>query len=172
MAAPGLAIRADVASAPELRRLAKKEPCRRTAQRMLALANALDGMSRAEAARAAGIERQLLRDAVVRFNTEGLAGLINRPGGRRPERLTEGEQAVLVNRILRGPDPEKGEPSRWTLPGLCRFIEERFGKTMLPQSMSRVVRRLGLSKQKARPVHPQRDAKAAETFAKRGLLLP
>jgi hypothetical protein len=26
--------------------------------------------------------------------------------------------------------------------------------------------------QKARPVHPQRDAKAAETFAKRGLLLP
>ena len=38
MAAPGLAIRADVASAPELRRLVKKEPRRRTAQRMLALA--------------------------------------------------------------------------------------------------------------------------------------
>ena len=168
MVAPGLAIRADVASAPELRRLAKKEPRRRTAQRMLALANALDGMSRAEAARAAGIERQSLRDAVVRFNTEGLAGLIDRPGGRRPERLTEGEQAMLVNRILRGPDPERGEPSSWTLPDLCRFIETRFHKRMCPQSMSRVVRRLGLSKQKARPVHPQRDAKAAEAFAKGG----
>ena len=57
MAARGLAIRADLASAPELRRLAKKEPRRRTAQRMLALANALEGMSRADAARAAGIER-------------------------------------------------------------------------------------------------------------------
>src|SRR5829696_4161497 len=121
MAAPGLAIRADVASAPELRRRAKKEPRRRTAQRMLALANALDGMSRAEAARAAGIERQALRDAVLRFNAEGLAGWVDRPYGRRPERLTEGEQAVLVNRILRGPDPERGEPSSWTLrAGPCR----------------------------------------------------
>jgi transposase len=54
------------------------------------------------------------------------------------------------------------------LPDLCRFIEERFAKAMCPQSMSRVVRRLGLSKQKARPVHPKRDAKAAEAFAKRG----
>ena len=44
----GLAIREDVATAAELRRLAKKEPRRRTAQRMLAIANALEGMSRAE----------------------------------------------------------------------------------------------------------------------------
>ena len=75
---------------------------------------------------------------------------------------------MLVNRILRGPDPEKGEPSSWTLLDLCRFIEERFGKSMCPQSMSRVVRRLGLSRQKARPVHPRRDARAAEAFAKGG----
>src|SRR4051812_37950535 len=169
MAAQGLVIRTDVATATELRRLAKKEPLRRTAQRMLALANALEGMSRAEAARAAGIERQSLRDAVVRFNAEGLAGLIDRPAGSRPERLSEVEQAVLVNYILRGPDPDKGEPCAWTLPDLCR---SRFSKMMCPQSMSRVVRRLGLSKQKARPVHPKRDAKAAEAFAKRGSSMP
>ena len=75
---------------------------------------------------------------------------------------------MLVHHILRGPDPDRGEPASWTLPDLCRFIEARFGKTMLPQSMSRLVRRLGLSKQKTRPVHPQRDAKAAQAFAKRG----
>jgi transposase len=162
-----LEIRAGIATPAELRRLAKKELPRRTAQRMLALANAMDGMSRAEAARAAGIERQSLCDAVKRFNAEGLAGLRDRPYGRRPERLTQAEQAVLVNRILRGPDPERGEASSWTLPDLCRFIEERFSKTMCPQSMSHVVRRLGLLKQKTRPVHPKRDAKAAEAFAKR-----
>src|SRR3954465_391482 len=172
MAARGLVIRADVATATELRRLAKKEPRRRTAQRMLAIANALDGMSRAEAARAAGIERQALRDAVVRFNGEGLAGVIDRPYGRRPERLSEAEQAVLVNHILRGPDPDNGEPCAWTLPDLCRFVEARFDKRMGPQSMSRVVRRLGLTQQKARPVHPKRDAKAAEAFAKRGSSMP
>ena len=166
--ARGLAIRDDVATAVELRRLARKEPRRRTAQRLLALANAMEGMSRAEAARCAGIERQSLRDAVLRFNAEGLAGLIDRPVGRRPERLTEGEQAVLIDRVLRGPDPERGEPSSWTLSDLCRFIEERFDKTMRPQSMSRVVRRLGLTKQKTRPVHPMRDGRAAEAFAKGG----
>ena len=161
-------IRSDVATATELRQQAKREPRRRTALRLLAVANALDGMSRAQAARAAGIERQALCDAVKRFNAEGLAGLIDRPPGRRPERLSEGEQAVLVHHILRGPDPDRGEPASWTLPDLCRFIEARFGKTMLPQSMSRLVRLLGLSKQKTRPVHPQRDAKAAQAFAKRG----
>ena len=74
MAARGLAIRADVATLGELRRLAKKEPRRRTALRMLAIANALEGMSRAEAARAAGIERQALRDAVVRGRRRGAGG--------------------------------------------------------------------------------------------------
>ena len=99
-----LEIRAGIATPAELRRLAKKELPRRTAQRMLALANAMDGMSRAEAARAAGIERQSLCEAVKRVNAEGLAGLRDRPHGRRPERLTEIEQAILVNHILRGPD--------------------------------------------------------------------
>ncbi len=159
-------------SAGELRRLASATKKANQSRRLLSIAAVLEGMSRADAARAAGIERQSLRDAVLRFNAEGLSGLVDRPYGRRPERLSEGEQAVLVNRILRGPDPEKGEPSSWTLPDLCRFIEKRFGKSMCPQSMSRVVRRLGLSKQKARPVHPQRDAKAAETFAKGGLPRP
>jgi transposase len=106
----GLAIRTDVATASELRQHARKARGR-TVQRLLAIANALEGMSRAEAARAAGIERQSLRDAVVRFNAEGLAGLVDRPRKGRPERLTEGEQAALVGRILRGPDPDRGEPS-------------------------------------------------------------
>ena len=167
-----LEIKTGIATPADLRRLAKRERGRRTAQRMLAIANAMEGMSRTEAARAAGIERQSLCDAIKRFNAEGLAGLLDRPYGRRPERLSEAEQAVLVNHILRGPDPEKSEPSSWTLPDLCRFIEARFSKSMCPQSMSRVVRRLGLSKQKARPVHPKRDAKAADAFAKRGCAMP
>ncbi|PIK73544.1 IS630 family transposase, partial [Methylobacterium frigidaeris] len=71
-------IRTDIATAADLRGQAKRELRRRTALRLLAVANALDGMSRAEAARAAGIERQALCDAVKRFNAEGLAGLVDR----------------------------------------------------------------------------------------------
>jgi len=47
MAAPGLAIRGDVPAA-ELRALARRERSR-SAARMYAIANALEGMSRAEA---------------------------------------------------------------------------------------------------------------------------
>ena len=167
-----ITIRTDLGTAADLRRMAKQQGGRRTALRLLAIANAMEGMSRAQAARTAGIERQSLCDAVKRFNAEGIAGLVDRPKGHRSERLSEAEQAVLIYRILRGPDPDRGEPCAWTLPDLCRFIEARFNKTMAPQSMSRVVRRLGLSRQKARPVHPQKNPKAVEAFEKRGCSKP
>ena len=48
----------------ELRCLAAREKDRRAAMRLLAIANALEGMTRAETARLAGMERQALRDAV------------------------------------------------------------------------------------------------------------
>lgn len=93
------AIRADVDDPAGRRRRAKKEPNRRAALRMLAIANALEGMSRADAARVVGIERQSLCDAVKRFNAEGLAGLYDRPKGHRRPVLSEGEEAALIARI-------------------------------------------------------------------------
>jgi transposase len=135
---------------------------------MYAVANALEGMSRAEAARLAGLERQALRDAVVRYNAEGVAGFYDRPKPGRTPRLTEGEQAALAAIILRGPDPEKDGLSSWTLHDLCGVIEARFGKSLHPASLSRVVRRIDLSRQKARPVHPKADEKANAAFRKKG----
>lgn len=76
-----LAIRADVGSPAGLRCRAKKEPNRRAALRMLAIASALEGMSRSDAAWVVGIERQSLCDALKRFNGEGLAGLYDQPKG-------------------------------------------------------------------------------------------
>ena len=69
-----LAIRQDI-PAEELRRLARQESDGRVACRLLGVANALDGMSREQAARQAGMDRQTLRDWVIRFNAEGVEGL-------------------------------------------------------------------------------------------------
>lgn len=139
---------------------------------MLAVANALEGMSRAEAARLAGTERPALRDAVVRYNAEGLAGLHDRPKPGRPERLSEAEQAALAARVFRGPDPERDGVSAWTRADLCGWLEERFGRPFHPSSPSRVLKRLEPSRQKARPVHPEADLKARERFRKRGCAVP
>jgi len=162
-----LEIRGDL-TAVELRRHAAREKKTRTARRVLAIANALDGMSRADAARAAGMDRQALRDAVVRYNAEGLAALRDRPGGGRPQALTEVELALLSNRIFRGPDPETDGVSSWTLPDLCRWIEDRFDKRLSPQSLSRILRREGFSRQKTRPTHPKTDEGAQRRFEKGG----
>ena len=153
-----------------LRRHARHEPNRRAALRMLAIANALEGMSRAEAARLVGMERQALHDAVVRYNAEGLAGLglydRSKPG--RPPRLSEAEQAALAARVFRGPDPERDGVAAWTRADLCRWLEARFGKAFHPSSLSRVLKHLDLSRQKARPVHPEADGAAQARFRKRG----
>ena len=78
-----LSIRGDM-PAEELRRLARLERDGRVACRLLALGNALDGMSRERAARQAGMDRQTLRDWVIRFNAAGIDGLVRvRAGPRR-----------------------------------------------------------------------------------------
>ena len=48
------------------------------ARRMLALALVLEGQNRTEAAHAAGMDRQTLRERVHRYNAQGLRGLSNR----------------------------------------------------------------------------------------------
>ena len=59
-----LAIRGDLTPAA-LRRRARHEPNRRAALRMMAIANALEGVSRAEAARLAGMERAAVSDLLL-----------------------------------------------------------------------------------------------------------
>ena len=97
-----LKIRDDL-SAEALRRSARRENDGRAAARMYGIANALDGLSRAEAARLAGMERQALRDAVAHYNAEGLAGLHDRPKGRPRRRLDPAEEADLVAAICAAP---------------------------------------------------------------------
>ena len=70
---PALAIRDDIGS-EELRRQARRERDGRISARLIAIANALEGMDRASAARLAGMDRQTLRDWVHRYNAEGLPG--------------------------------------------------------------------------------------------------
>jgi transposase len=166
-----LTIRDDLTPAA-LRRKARHAPNRRAALRMLAIANALEGMSRAEAARLAGMERQALRDAVLRSNVEGVAGLYDRPKLGRPQRLSEAEQAGLAVRVFTEPDPKRDGTAAWTRADLCGWLEGRFGKTFHPSSLSRVLKRLDLSRPKVRPVHPEADPVARERFARRGRATP
>lgn len=160
-----VAIRTDV-EAGELRRLARRERAGRVAARLMALANVLDGMSREAAARFAGMDRQTLRDWVIRFNAKGVAGLRDQPRSGRPTRMTEGQRAAFKAVVLRGPDRERDGVSSWRIVDLCRVAEERFGVTYREGGMLRLVKSLDLSWQKVRPSHPKADKGAQERFKK------
>src|SRR4051794_33122100 len=141
--------------AVELRRDARR--CRDTAasRRMLALALVLEGSSREEAARAAGMDRQTLRDWVHRYNAEGLAGLRDRPrSGRRP-RLTAEQEAELVTAVERGPDPDRDGVVRWRRVDLRALIEARFDVRLHERTVGKVLRRLGPPRPSGGPQHPQ-----------------
>ncbi len=158
-------IRGDI-PAQELRRRARRERNGRVASRLLALANAMDGMARGQAARLAGMDRQTLRDWVIRFNEQGVDGLRDRPKSGRPTWLDEGQMASLRALVLRGADPERDAVSTWRAKDLCRIVEARFGVAYSENGMLRLLHDLGLSWQKARPVHPEADLKAQARFKK------
>src|SRR5919204_5803313 len=96
-----------------LRREAGRCRDARATRRMLALALVLEGRSRAEAARAAGMDRQTLRDWVHRYNAEGLPGLHDRRRPGRKPRLTPEQEAARATAVDRGPAPERDGVVRW-----------------------------------------------------------
>src|SRR3954451_22389614 len=135
--------------------IARKEPgavglrreaarCRdaRAARRMLALALALvlEGASREEAARAAGMDRQTLRDWVRRYDAEGLAGLRDRPRSGREPRLTPGQEAELAAAVERGPDPDRDGVVRRRRVDLRARVEARFAVRLHERSVGKVLR--------------------------------
>lgn len=150
----------------ELRALARRERDGRVGARLLALANALDGMSREAAARAAGMDRQTLRDWARRYNAEGVGGLRDRPRAGRPCRLDEGRQATLKALVLRGPRLERDGCVAWRARDLRALVERRFGVGYSETGILRLLHGLDLSWQKARPIHPEADAKGQERFKK------
>jgi transposase len=157
-------LRKDLHTTRQLRRLARCETRPRSARRMLGLANMMDGMGLAAAAAAVGMERQALGDALARYNAEGLVGLHDRDKPGRSRKLDAAQEQELAKIVLAGPDPETDGISAYTLEDLARIAAERWQVSYHPWSMSRVIKRLGFSRQKARPHHPKKDEAAQAAF--------
>ena len=153
-------------SAVDLRREAVR--CRDAAasRRMLALAVVLEGCSRADAARHAGMDRPTLRDWVHRYNAAGLPGLHDRPRSGRKPRLSPEQEAELVTAVEQGPDPDRDGVVRWRRVDLQALIETRFAIRLHERTVGKVLRRLGFTRLSVRPRHPKADEAAQAAFKK------
>jgi transposase len=161
-----VAITREDLSASDLRGAAARCSDGAAARRMLALAMVLDGSSRADAARLAGMDRQTLRDWVHRYNAEGLAGLANRPHPGPSPRLNAEQLAELQRLVEAGPDPETHGVVRWRRVDLQAVIESRFAVRLHERSVGKLLARLGFVRLSVRPQHPESDPAAQETFKK------
>ena len=101
---------------------------------------------------------------MLRYNEHGIDGRADHWGDGRPPTFDTQEQAELMHIVLDGPDPEASGLSAYTLEDLANICAQRFGKRMHPWALGRLLKRLGFSRQKARPSHPQKDLAAQAAF--------
>lgn len=160
-----IALRPDF-DASLLRGLARRSKDAAQARRLLSLAVIYDGGSRTEAARLGNVTLQIVRDWVVRFNAEGPGGLRDRKAPGPTPLLNDAHRAALLEIIERGPTPAVHGVVRWRITDLGQWLWEEFRVSVSPQTLSRVLRGMGLRKLSARPRHHAQAEDAIATFKK------
>lgn len=164
--------RADLSGA-ELRQAAARCGDSAQARRALALALVMEGKSRSEAARSAGMDRQTLRDWVHRYNESGFDGLRNRPNpGAPPRKLAPEQEQRVAEWVRQGPDVDRHKVVRWRLIDLRDEIAAEFGVHMHERSVGKLLARLNFSHVSTRPRHPAQEAAAQEAHKKTSPPLP
>ena len=139
----------------------------RASRRLLALALVWEGHGRADAAKSCGMDRQTLREWVIRYNEHGIPGLSALPkGGGAAPKLLVAEKAVLAGWVQQGPDLAEEGVVRGRLCDLRERILARFFVVMDERSVGRMLKTLSFSHISVRPRHPQADAEAQEAHKK------
>ncbi len=150
----------------ELRHLACRTDDTAQARRLLAIALVLDGASRKDAARAAGMDRQSLRDWVHRYNDEGVDGLCDRARSGRPALMSRDQLAEFDQMVERGPDRQADGIVRWRCIDLKEQVATRFGVDISERSVGRILNERKFSRLVPRPQHPKSDEVRQEAFKK------
>jgi putative transposase len=133
-------------------------------RRLLALAAIYDGATRAGAAEIGGVTRQIVRDWVLRFNTHGPAGLLDRKAPGQPSRLDDKHRAALATVIDSGPNPAVHGVVRWRILDLCQWLWDEFRVSISKQTLGRELRAMGYRKLSARPRHHAQASGAIDAF--------
>ena len=153
-------------SAAEVRVEARRSKDSDQARRLLAIALVLEGSSRTEAARVTGMDRQTLRDWVIRYNAEGVEGLRDRARPGRPGQLTAAQLGELERLVEAGPDIEVHGVVRWRCVDLQAEIKQRFDVEVSERHVGRLLERLAFTRLSVRPRHPEADEAAQAAFKK------
>jgi len=158
----GLLFRGEPGAA-ELRRLARRESGR-VCQRVLMIANMLEGMPHEEAARLAGLSRSAAYEWHNRYEAEGIEGLRDRPRPGRQPRVDAVTSARFKDRIVAGGELVRDGVVAFRGIDAQRILKEEFAIECSLSATYRLLHRVGLSWLAPRPRHPAADATAQSEF--------
>jgi transposase len=153
----------------QLRRKAKTESNARVRVRLLAIANVLDGMSRKDVARSAGVSRNAVCGWIDRYNQQGIDGLSDSPRSGRPTNIDPQQLDRFKQRVQTGPDPSIDGIVAFRGWKLQEILRQEFNAEYALSSVYQVLNRLKLRPLKPRPRHPDTDPSAQEEFKKTSL---
>jgi transposase len=160
-----IALREDF-DAADLRRIAKGSRDASQSRRLLALAAIYDGGRRTDAARIGATDLQVIRNWVLRFNSDGPAGLIDRKAPGNPPKLNKAQRQALAAIVESGPIPAIHGVVRWRLVDLRHWIWQEFDVSMDERSVGRILRDMNFVKMTSRPRHHAQNEWALEDFKK------
>jgi transposase len=153
-------------SSTELRQLARVSKDAKQALRLAALAAAVDGALRTEAAAIGAMNVQTMRDTVIRFNERGPEGLINRKGGGGKFKLSKAQRTKVADQLEQGPIPAIHGVVRWRIVDIQQWIREEFRITLSEPTVWRLMRDLGYSHVSGRPQAYRQNEEAIADFKK------
>jgi transposase len=112
----------------------------------------------AQVAELVGLSVVTVRDVLHRWNDRGPDGLADRrrANGAKPK-LTDGQRVALFAALQQRPR----DGGLWTGPKVARFVADRWGVTVRPQTGWQWLNDLGFTLQVPRPSHPRSAGPAA-----------
>ena len=113
------------------------------------------------------MDRQTLRDWVLRFNEQGPDGLINIPSAGVPPKLGKKHRAFLARLVEEpGPIPAVDGVVRWRACYLFMRLYEEFRLSVSDETIYRTLKDLGPPHVSAGPKAYKQDPDAVEAFKK------
>jgi len=154
-------------STAKLKAAYEKETSEKAKMRLLAAVKRRQGESIDQIADGLEIGRRTAHSWLWRFVETGLDGArdVKQPG--RPKRLTEKQLKGLRDDLIAGPEKFGFGKQLWTTRMVQEHVRRKYGVSYVDPHMRRLLRRMGFSSQKPRPVHYKADKRQQERFKKR-----
>ncbi|HFD1796247.1 TPA: transposase, partial [Enterococcus faecium] len=139
---------------------------RRLYERFLAVKLVLEGHTRKEAGHTIGRDEHTVSHYVKNYCHNGIQGLVSKKQSGRPSRLTDEQEAELVQIVAYHTPEEVGFKSRanWTLAIVCDLILREWSYGYTQKGVADLLHRLGLSWTRPTYTLKKADSKKQQVF--------